>query len=73
MKNIGLTGGIGSGKTTESTILINNGIPVYDSDSRAKFIMNNSFEIKKKIINYFCKEYYKNDFLNKKHISQLVF
>jgi len=48
MKNIGLTGGIGSGKTTVSTILINNGIPVYDSDSRAKFIMNNSFEIKKK-------------------------
>ena len=73
MKNIGLTGGIGSGKTTVSTILINNGIPVYDSDSRAKFIMNNSFEIKKKIINYFGKESYKDDFLNKKHISQLVF
>ena len=73
MKNIGLTGGIGSGKTTVSTLLINNGIPVYDSDSRAKFIMNNSFEIKKKIINYFGKESYKDDFLNKKHISQLVF
>jgi dephospho-CoA kinase len=73
MKNIGLTGGIGSGKTTVSTLLINNGIPVYDSDSRAKFIMNNSSEIKKTIIDCFGKESYKGSFLNKKHISQLVF
>ena len=73
MKNIGLTGGIGSGKTTVSTLLINNGIPVYDSDSRAKFIMNYSSEIKNKIIDCFGKESYKGEFLNKKYISQLVF
>ena len=73
MKNIGLTGGIGSGKTTVSTLLINNGIPVYDSDSRAKFMMNYSSEIKNKIIDCFGKESYKGEFLNKKYISQLVF
>ena len=42
MKNIGLTGGIGSGKSTVSKILISEGIPVYDSDSRAKILMNSS-------------------------------
>ena len=73
MKNIGLTGGIGSGKTTVSTLLMNNGIPVYDSDSRAKFMMNYSFEIKNKIIDCFGKESYIGEFLNKKYISQLVF
>ena len=47
MKHIGLTGGIGSGKTTVSKILVKNGIPVYDSDSNAKLLMNSSNEIKK--------------------------
>ncbi|MGY8945455.1 MAG: dephospho-CoA kinase [Flavobacteriales bacterium] len=73
MKNVGLSGGIGSGKTTVSKILKNNGIPVYDSDTRAKFIMNNSYEIKKRIIDNFGKESYQDNVLNKKHISKLVF
>ena len=72
MKNVGLSGGIGSGKTTVSKILKNNGIPVYDSDTRAKFIMNNSYEIKKRIIDNFGKESYQDNVLNKKHISKLV-
>ena len=53
MKNIGLTGGIGSGKSTVSKILISEGIPVYDSDSRAKILMNSSIELKKNIIQKF--------------------
>ena len=55
MKNIGLSGGIGSGKTTVSKILLENGIPVYDSDTRAKYIINNSSEVKKSIIDNFGK------------------
>ena len=73
MKNIGLTGGIGSGKTTVSKILIKNGIPVYDSDSRAKFLMNNSSDLKSSIIENFGLESYKNNNLNKKYISRVVF
>ena len=42
MKIIGLTGGIGSGKSTVSKILLNHNIPVYDSDSKAKKLMNSS-------------------------------
>ena len=65
MKNIGLSGGIGSGKTTVSKILSENGIPVYDSDTRAKYIMNNSSELKKSIIDNFGKVSFKNNILNK--------
>ena len=45
MKNIGLTGGIGSGKSTVSRILVNRGIPVYNSDYKAKLLMDSSIEL----------------------------
>ena len=45
MKIIGLTGGIGSGKTTISKVFIDNSIKVYNSDDRAKFLMINSKNI----------------------------
>ena len=73
MKHIGLTGGIGSGKTTVSKILVKNGIPVYDSDSNAKLIMNSSNQIKKLIINHFGKLAYTNNKLNNKYISKIIF
>jgi len=73
MKNIGLTGGIGSGKSTVSKMLISEGIPVYDSDSRAKFLMNDSIELKKKIIQKFGKESYMNNKLNREYLSNIVF
>mgnify|MGYP000135236067 FL=1 len=73
MKYIGLTGGIGSGKTTVSKILVKNGIPVYDSDSNAKLIMNSSNQIKKLIINHFGKLSYTNNKLNNKYISKIIF
>ena len=73
MKHIGLTGGIGSGKTTVSKILVKNGIPVYDSDSNAKLIMNSSNQIKKLIINHFGKLSYTNNKLNNKYISKIIF
>ena len=45
MKVIGLTGGIGSGKSTVGKLLSNKGIPIYYSDIRAKEIMNESPQI----------------------------
>ena len=68
MKIIGLTGGIGSGKSTVSKILLNHNIPVYDSDSKAKKLMNSSNELKEMIIEYFGKNSYQDNQLNKIYI-----
>tara|TARA_B110000444_G_scaffold178433_1_gene167135 strand:- start:902 stop:1489 length:588 start_codon:yes stop_codon:yes gene_type:complete len=73
MKNIGLTGGIGSGKSTVSKILLNHKIPVYDSDSRAKYLMNFSLELKNKIIENFGENSYIDNELNKNFISDIIF
>ena len=73
MKIIGLTGGIGSGKSTVSKILLNHNIPVYDSDSKAKKLMNSSNELKEMIIKYFGKNSYQDNELNKSYISNIIF
>ena len=53
MLKIGLTGGIGSGKSTVSKILYHLGHKVYDSDLRAKDLMNKDESIKSQLINFF--------------------
>ena len=73
MKKVGLTGGIGSGKSFISRILLSHKIPVYDSDSRAKYLMNSSLELKNKIIENFGKNSYINNELNKNYISDIIF
>ena len=73
MKNIGLTGGIGSGKSTVSKILVNHGIPVYNSDYKAKLLMDSSVELKEMIIHHFGKNSYLNNRLNKNYISNIIF
>ena len=73
MKVIGLTGGIGSGKSTVSKIFEDNGIPIYNSDLIAKDLMNNNIDLKKKIISSFGTKSYIDDKLNKPYISKLVF
>ena len=47
MMIVGLTGGIGSGKSTVAKMFSDLGIPVYDSDKEAKDLMITSKEIKK--------------------------
>ena len=73
MKIIGLTGGIGSGKSTISKEFKSNSIPVYDSDTRAKILMNSSKDLKVKLIEFFGSSTYINGFINKKDISNLIF
>ena len=73
MKTIGLTGGIGSGKSTVSKILLYHNIPVYDSDLKAKKLMNSSNELKEMIIKYFGKNSYQDNELNKSYISNIIF
>ena len=70
---IGLTGGIGSGKTTVAHLFETLGCVIYNSDERAKDLYLN-IEIKKQVIALLGKEAYTNDLkINKVYISQAVF
>lgn len=72
-KIIGLTGGIGSGKTTVAKFFEKEGIPIYNSDIRAKQVMNEDLELKKQIIQLFGEESYLNDQLNRPYIASKTF
>lgn len=73
MKVIGLTGGIGSGKSTVLELFKNLGVATYVADVEAKKLMNTNLELKKQIIDLFGEDAYKNSELNRKYISSIVF
>jgi dephospho-CoA kinase len=58
-KVIGITGGIGSGKSLVCKVFSILGIPIYDADSRAKSLMNNDEELKKAIQNLLGEQAYR--------------
>lgn len=71
---IGITGGIGSGKSTIATWVEEAGYPVISSDKLAKELMTSNDEIKLKLINAFGEEIYLQDgSLNKTLMSELIF
>src|SRR6218665_3221167 len=70
---VGLTGGIGSGKTTVAKIFETLGIPVYYADERAKAIMNEDESLRQKIIALFGPEAYQSHQLNRGYIAAQVF
>ena len=70
---IGITGGIGSGKTLVSKIFSVLGVPVYDADSRAKWISNFHPNVKEEIIALFGTEAYLDNKLNTRYIAPIVF
>lgn len=74
MLSVGISGGMGSGKTLVCNIFKVLGIAVYDSDLEAKRIMETNEEVKKEIINLLGEESYLNNLtLNRKFIAQKVF
>jgi dephospho-CoA kinase len=73
MLKIGLTGGIGSGKTTVAKVFEVLGIPVYYADDAAKKLMNNNEQLQQQIITHFGEATYVNGELNRKHLASLVF
>ena len=73
MKIVGLTGGIGSGKTTVAKEFKKLGIPIYIADDQAKKLMNRSKVIKRKLIALFGEEAYKNEELNRPYLAKIIF
>jgi len=73
MLKVGLTGGIGSGKTTIAEVFKQMGIAVYSSDDRAKSIMVNDVALRLEITNTFGTESYSNNQLNRAYIARKVF
>ena len=72
-KIIGLTGGIGSGKSTVANYIASKGIPVYIADEEAKKIMERE-DVKQKIQNLFSESVLNPDnSLNRKKIAEFVF
>ncbi|MFS4491483.1 dephospho-CoA kinase [Maribacter sp. 2308TA10-17] len=70
---VGLTGGIGSGKTTVAKFFEELGVPVYNSDKKARKLMRTSKKLKKAIIELLGESAYKGKKLNKKYISDKIF
>ncbi len=74
MLKIGITGGIGSGKTTVSHIFKILGIPIYNADFEAKKLMNTKPLLIENIKQSFGQNaYFKTGELNRKYISNIVF
>lgn len=71
---IGITGGIGSGKTTLSSIIEEEGFKVFYTDKIAKEIIETDETVRKKLVNEFGNEvFYEDGQLNSNYLSELVF
>lgn len=74
MLKVGITGGIGSGKSTACKVFSAFGVPIFEADIEAKKILNNDPEIKKQLIkNFGIKVYLDNNTLNRKYLADIVF
>ena len=69
----GITGGIGSGKSTVSMLFELNGIPVYIADTESKRLIASSSVIREKLIRLFGEELYKDGVLNKALLASHIF
>lgn len=73
MLRIGLTGGMGSGKSTVANIFEVLGIPVYNADAASKKLMNEDAKVKAGVQKAFGKNVYRGGKLDKNHLAKIVF
>jgi dephospho-CoA kinase len=73
MKILGLTGGIGSGKTVVAETLRIMGVPVYNSDVRSKVLCDTDEELKRYLIDFFGPEIYVNGQMDRSYMSKRIF
>jgi len=70
---VGITGGIGAGKSIIGKVLTVLGYPVYYSDKEAKLLMNEDQELRKELMAVFGKQAYVNDELNRPFLAKCIF
>ena len=73
MYKVGITGGIGSGKSTVCDILRELDVAVYNSDVRAKELMMESVSLRQALVERFGEEVYNAEGLNRAYLAQRVF
>lgn len=73
MKVVGLTGGIGSGKTTVAGFFKELGVPVYIADDAGKSLLETNEQVRSSVINLLGPESYANNIPNRKYIASRVF
>ena len=73
MLRVGITGGIGSGKSTVARIFATLGIPVYFADEETRRLMNNDPAIHRQLVDFFGPQAYTGEGLNRAYIASQVF
>lgn len=73
MKKVGITGGIGSGKSTVCKVFKSLGVKIYNADERAKALLNEDLSLKEKIKMSFGSGIFYNNELDRKALANLVF
>ena len=73
MIKLGITGGIGSGKSTVATLFQLHGVPVYNADEETKKLNNSSPIIKEQLMKHFGDDLYPNNELDKKKFAHIIF
>lgn len=73
MYKVGITGGIGSGKSTVCRLLADMGVAIYDSDARAKALMAEDAALREALIAAFGEECFTAEGLDRKYLSSIVF
>lgn len=73
MIKVGLTGGIGSGKTTVAKFFTQLAIPVFYADEHAKRILNNNEKVKENLLEYFGATLYAEGILNRAFLAEKIF
>ena len=70
---IGLTGGIGTGKTEVARLFAILGARIYPADEASKYLLDHNSELKQKLINAFGSELYQNSEINRKAFAAIIF
>lgn len=73
MIRVAVTGGIGSGKSTVCRLFAGLGVPVYDSDLRARELMNEDRELRTRISAAFGPDSYRDGTLDRRYLAESVF
>lgn len=73
MLKLGITGGIGSGKTLVCAMFSQLGVPIYNADERAKWLVNHDEALKTKIIGLLGSQAFTNNLYNRAFVGSIVF